>query len=170
MLAEGLRRRFRIGAVRKFTVGMEGEFQPIGIVFEFGLPNCGHVFQVKRIMVVVIERVERDFQAVLVMDFLQSRQIEMVERLLRTLFGKIREEEAMIVDEEVESFKRFFIPYKRKFLRIRPVRRHDRCLHGIDALRQFNFRRKTPSFHDGWLAVDRHGPSTFADAFNFHFQ
>ena len=72
-------------------------------------------------MVVVIERVERDFQAVLIMDFLQSRQIEMVERLLRTLFGKIRKEEAVVVDEEVEAFERLFIPYKRKFLRTKAI-------------------------------------------------
>ena len=104
------------------------------------------------------------------MDFLQRGQIEMVEGFLRTLFGKIRVEETVVVDEEVEAFERLFVPNKRQFLRIRSVRRHDGCLHDVDALRQFDFRRKMPPFHDGGLLIDRHGPAAFADALHRHFQ
>ena len=67
-------------------------------------------------MIIVIERIKRHFETVFVMDFLQRGQIEMIEGLLRTLFGKIREEEAVVVDEEVEAFERLFVPNKRQFL------------------------------------------------------
>ena len=98
-------------------------------------------------MVVAVERVQRQLESGFLMDLLQTRQIEVVEGVFRTLSREFREHETVVVDKAVEPTERLFVPHQFEFLGIDSVRSHHRRRDRIHLLRQFDFRREVPAVH-----------------------